>query len=117
MFVRKRFRRVIITPVNGTMWLVVFEWKIRVPWGRCRKFVSRRSKIRSLWAKHDAQVVVEVGVTLFWRRRTVTTSCVDVWIGGGTGRGMKTYVNIVWLLWWSVVTDHCESICSILRLR
>lgn len=68
MFVRKRFRRVIITLVNGTMRLLVFEWKIRVAWGRCRKFVSRRSKIRSLWAKHDAQVVVEVGVTLFWRR-------------------------------------------------
>lgn len=68
MFVRKRFRRIIITPVDGTMRLVIFEWEVRVAWRRCRKFVGKRSETRLLWAKHEARVFVEEDVSLFWRR-------------------------------------------------
>lgn len=68
MFIRKGFRRIIITPVNGTMRSVVFEWEVWVAWGRCRKFVSKRSETRLLWAKHEARVFVEEDVSLFRRR-------------------------------------------------
>lgn len=48
----------------------------------------------------------------------MATSSVGVWMGGGMGRRMETYVNILWLLWWwSAGTDHCESLSSKLWLR
>lgn len=46
----------------------------------------------------------------------MATSSMGVRMGGGMGRGMETYVNILWLLWWSAGTDHCKSLSSILWL-